>query len=1394
METADARNASAEVPIGRGVASGAADIAKPNGGAKGLHPALTTDGLLRASITAHKTGLIDDDALVTINKELSKPRPNLPWVRDVISGDADPNLRPGSKKAPTPKEIDPEIQAYLDRRAAEEQPAEKVRRERQPGLKLQEENAWFTGRGMPVEHAQNIVDEVTKGMTNIPKIQAIKDVSNAPVEAGAAGVKGNIRGFLGKDNNIYTVASSHSSPSEVKANIFHELWHYASRSRFGDKIVPMLHEMSLTNGALRAEVKSWMQRPSSVRQRMGGLYKNMTEAQYRATAADEVLADRASKGPINNPGLRAAWDRVAATVRNAARRVGFKVNWSDNDIANILRQAHEHLYAKPGASNAKVNFRDVSLQQGKQAEPHQDRNIDQMTHDLEQVQRARGDKRPIGQRLKEMFMTHEGREQAVTDWQNQRRAVDTFAKHMNQSGKPTDIADQLTLADSRGHTAAVEMEPHVRGLQTAVADYIKKAKLSTEEGLRKLQLYSYAVHEPERRYTNWVENVPLSNKKEFTIAGKNMSAADWREAIMLKLHSAEDLSVGGKDKALYKQLEWLAKNKAEKDGSSPHPGLKDTNIDSPQYNVVGGYSKAELDTIRDAYAKDPHRAELDKVMEAKKNLDEVTKDMDKRSGLWTQPVENIVNARGWKNYMSFKGDPTAPKGEQDSVEHMRSDFAQFADATKGRHTDSDNPFLQAMTDAGRAAGRVGRTGVTGEVKRLIDNDLLEGNKVRTVKFEDRYKLGIDKGDLIGKNNIFHSLSNGDVEVYRIKNDGLAEAIKGSFHDVHPLFSALNKVTGSIGRLHTRYNITFAPYNFIRHAMTSSLMTGVEKGGATMAKIQANVAKTIVNGGIPRAAKMALMYENGDMAGLKKLAESGNEQAKNIYEYLQAGGFVKYQEGFSMAKHQAELQDLIGPSKVATSLEHVNKYFDVWNDTFEFAGRAAAYGPVKEQILERMKGERHDITSPEVLKKAQVEAAAYTKNLFNYSQVGKYGREAGSMFMFLRPALTTAVRSIDAIAPAFQRAESLLPYLPKAVREDPEAVKKFIAAHEKQQKMGRVMLGSMLAAGAGLYELARATAETDDQGRNKMDTDDMELWTRNIRLPLHGLGGKENDYLQIPWGFGLGAWGALGAQMTAWASGNQSFAKTLTNMIPAAMDSYLPLPVAKFNPTEHPFAWVADSVAPSFARPALEYAMNVDEFGREIYNNRTSAFGDAYVGGEHLPELYGMVTRFLADNTNGQVDISPNTLHFFTNNYMDGIARIGHNATGLGLTMADKKDFDPKRDLFVLDSFLGKSSSYDAREFSDVEAKIKKQAAVLNMYKERPDQLEKYEEANPNARMAVAIYNSQVNGPLKTIREEMKRISASSDDPKDKQEQLRDLRKNRDWLMRSIIDSVQDYLD
>jgi hypothetical protein len=261
-------------------------------------------------------------------------------------------------------------------------------------------------------------------------------------------------------------------------------------------------------------------------------------------------------------------------------------------------------------------------------------------------------------------------------------------------------------------------------------------------------------------------------------------------------------------------------------------------------------------------------------------------------------------------------------------------------------------------------------------------------------------------------------------------------------------------------------------------------------------------------------------------------------------------------------------------------------------------------------------------------------------------------------------------------------------------------------------------------------------------------------------------------------------------------GHNTLGKALANMIPTAMDSYLPLPMAKFNPMDHPFAWLGLSAAPTFARPALEYAMNVDEFGKEIYNNRMNQFGDPYQGGDALPEAYGMATRILMDATGGHVRIDPSTLHFFANSYADGWSRIAHNATGLGLLATGQKDFDPKRDLVVLDSFLGKSSSYDARELAEVEKQIQKQDAILKIYKVpgREDQLDNYLDKNPNAEMAVRIYNQNL-GRLNAIRHEIKLMGQRSDmSPKERHDELVELRKNRDWAARDLIDSVSDYLD
>lgn len=1038
------------------------------------------------------------------------------------------------------------------------------------------------------------------------------------------------------------------------------------------------------------------------------------------------------------------------------------------------------------------------LAERKQAEPHEDRSIEQQEEDRAQTDKVLNKDRNLWESFKHTFGTYTGHEQLITDLQNSKRYLYKWGQNMVTGGKDTTLHYLVDTAQSRGHDADVEMQPHVTALNKAVGEYGRAVGLKGEALEQHLQSLAYGLHERERRESKFVETAPLNKaNKKYNVNGKMESAADYRDMIMDKL-SKPGLKPG-EAKQLYDVARHLvdpASGNLDPQGFSPAKGNKSIDVDSIQYNVVGKYSKAELQAQRDLVdkMKAEHPDEFNKLVDSKRKPDDAAKELDRKSGLWTEPTDNIVNGRGWKNYMTFKGSDKDLSGVGNQ-EKTRQELARMVNPFEGRRTDSENPFTQSVIDSARAASRVGFNDITTEIARLTAVKTPGFKKVGSpIKFEDRGN--ISEKDIQDKQTILHSLPNGDVQKYRITDKQLAEAVKGTFHDINPLFKGLGQLTGAIGRLHTRYNIAFAPYNFIRHAMTSSLMVGAEKGIGTMAQIQARVASivasTISGGGLARAMRMARLYEIGDTAKMEELANTGHPFYKDMYEYLKTGGFIKFQESFDM--RGKKLIESVGPSKVATTLDHINQYFDIWNDTFEFAGRAAAYAPIRDNILTRMKGEGHDTASKAVQDRAKLEAVAYTKNLFNYSQVGKYGREAGSVYMFLRPAMTTAVRSIDAISPAFRSAESLKPYLPKAVQDDPAAYQKFVDAHNKQAKGARLMLMSMMGMGAGLYVLAHATAETDDQGRNKIATDDMELWTRNVRLPLHGLGGKDNDYLQIPWGFGLGAWGALGAQLASVVAGNQSFGKALANMITPAMDSYLPLPVAKFDPVEHPFAWLGLSVAPTFARPALEYAMNVDEFGKEIYNSRNSAFGDAYVGGDNLPELYGMTTRFLADQTNGGVNISPNTLHFFTNNYIDGASRILHNGLGIGMTLAGQKDFDPKRDLVVLDSFLGKSSSYDARELAEVESKIKKEDSIIKMFSVpgREDQLDKYRDANPNAEMAVKIYNQQL-GSLNNVRHRMKEVSNSDMSPKDKQDELRELRKNRDWIARDIIDSVQDYL-
>jgi hypothetical protein len=205
-------------------------------------------------------------------------------------------------------------------------------------------------------------------------------------------------------------------------------------------------------------------------------------------------------------------------------------------------------------------------------------------------------------------------------------------------------------------------------------------------------------------------------------------------------------------------------------------------------------------------------------------------------------------------------------------------------------------------------------------------------------------------------------------------------------------------------------------------------------------------------------------------------------------------------------------------------------------------------------------------------------------------------------------------------------------------------------------------------------------------------------------------------------------------------------------------------------------------------------MNVDGLGREIYNNRQSRFGDAYTGGDNIPELYKTAARTLYEITSGGVDWSPNTMYFFANNYLDGVTRLGHGAHNIALVAAGDKEFNPKTDTLIFDSFFGAPSNIDAREFSNVEKQILNiQSRLKTLQVNSPERYADYIENNPLHPALVDTYNRQVNQTLRNLREQAnvyRRMQGLS--PKERTELVKNIVQAQNLVKRNMLDIFEAY--
>lgn len=1041
------------------------------------------------------------------------------------------------------------------------------------------------------------------------------------------------------------------------------------------------------------------------------------------------------------------------------------------------------------------------------------------------------------------FKTTEGIQYLARKFQDDRYAVKAWERTRDMAGKViregkdkiNNIYEQIVLAagDARNFYN-VYISEAADMLDRAVGDFAKAAKYDTKRALEELHKITEAIHEPERRIVKYLLSVPLSNKDNITHNGKKISASQRRDDI-IKLLDTKTLSEA-QAKQLRNELDSIVfqrdangnlvldqygyptpnmkyvdaygsgprtKTKTDKSTGTTSVIQQATDITNEQYNATG-MDINDAKAIRDAIPNHPQAMQIQMVLASLQKLHKETTSLNKLASYWSQPVSNRVAFYGFQNYVPLKGNPKHSEVDEDIDFDSRKNGRELQDnvgSMDGRFSVSKNPVLQTMTDATRAALRAGRRNLTQSIKNAIVNKDANGNTVlagkikKTIKFEERNT--VDLSELKGETTIFHYNADGSIDVLVVADKKLRDSIRRTYKKSSPLVDFANKWTSRLGQMHTRYNYQFAPMNFVRDTLTNAWNIGAsELGPIEAAKYLGDVALQVTaKAGMYKAMQVSLLYQKGDEKSLRALSQMAKEDPyiRDMVEYIRGGGMVTHLQGMSLQSSFEELHKKVGKSGIVRDVETLNQFLDTWTNMFELASRGSAYGVAKNNFKKQGMSE----------KEATTKALVFTKNLANFEQVGDLGRAMGAFYMFFRPSATGAVRAMEALAPAFPfSAERAEMRLPPEIANDPAAKAQYMKNYTKLRRNARISTASLFGLGMLAYAMAQMTADDDDLGRNAVATDNMEQWTRFARfhIPQHiseMANLKGPVVIQIPWGFGLGAFSAAGAQMASVGAGAQPLSSALVNIFTSIMlDSFIPIPVSRINPSESPenfAAFVLDSVMPSPLRPVLEFVMNKNGLGQDITSASQRRLGDAYTAGDNVPEMWKDAARWLHDTTDGFIDWSPNTMYFLSNSYVDGISRIFETGYGITDLASGQKDFNIKQDVPLFGSFFGTRSSYDAREFAKVEKKIQEKERILNDFKTRPGRYEEYLAAHPMDDLVVTYYNTVLNQELNPLRAEDKSIRLDPNLPANvRKDLLRINSMQENMIKRQMIEMFKSY--
>jgi hypothetical protein len=103
------------------------------------------------------------------------------------------------------------------------------------------------------------------------------------------------------------------------------------------------------------------------------------------------------------------------------------------------------------------------------------------------------------------------------------------------------------------------------------------------------------------------------------------------------------------------------------------------------------------------------------------------------------------------------------------------------------------------------------------------------------------------------------------------------------------------------------------------------------------------------------------------------------------------------------------------------------------------------------------------------------------------------------------------------------------------------------------------------------------------------------------------------------------------------------------------------------------------------------------------------------------------------------------------------------------------------------------SNFDAREFSEAEQWVRKEARKYKTFRDirSPEEYDEYVENHPSVPIISAMYDNVLNGSLSTLSEQRKLVLRNRElTPKERQEYLDDIDYNINAVKRNFVESYK----